>query len=429
MKTFYSSDSDKNWKVPFFTIWTGQALSMLGSSIAQFALIWWLTTETKSATVLATATLAGLLPGIIIGPFIGTFIDRWSRRIVMIVADSVMALGALLLAYLFFTGQLLAWHIYAVMGIRAIGNSFHWISMSASTTLMVPKEQITKIAGLNQTLNGVINIVAPPLGALFLEILVLHHIMLIDVFTAILATAPLYFIMIPQPEKKEEKINTSVISEFMEGMRYIFNWKSMVGLTVVIFIIKIALVPSFSLLPLLVANHYGKGALELSALEMLFGMGIILGGLLLSVWGGFKRKMKTMVLGLVLLGVGMGGLGLVPKHLFWLVYVFSGIMGLAVTFTDATFMSVLQTNIEPEIQGRTFSTIMSLLNISSPLGLIIAGPLSDLLGIQIWFIATGILCLSSTLVWLISPSLIDIEIKSQAEPHPISGNTQPGIAD
>ena len=189
------------WRMPFFTIWGGQAFSLLGSQLAQFALVWWLTEETGSATVLALATLVALLPQIFLGPVMGALVDRWNRRVVMIVADACIALVGLVLAYLFWSEALEIWHVYLVMFARALGGAVHWPAMQASTTLLVPKKELSRVGGMNQTLYGLLGITAPPLGALLMEWLPLHGIMLIDVATAALAIGPLFFIHIPQPER------------------------------------------------------------------------------------------------------------------------------------------------------------------------------------------------------------------------------------
>src|SRR6266508_6925953 len=159
------------WAGRFFFIWSGQALSLFGSALVQFALIWWLTQKSGSATVLAIATLVGMLPQIVIGPFAGALVDRWNRRIIMMVADGTIATFSLLLAYLFATGAVQIWHVYAVMAVRALGGAFHFPAMSASTPLMVPKEQLTRISGLNQALQGINSLAAPPLGAFLISVI------------------------------------------------------------------------------------------------------------------------------------------------------------------------------------------------------------------------------------------------------------------
>jgi DHA3 family macrolide efflux protein-like MFS transporter len=159
---------NSGWKLPFFTIWTGQAFSLLGSSLVGFALIWWMTETTGSATVLAIAAMLEILPRVFIGPLAGTLVDRWNRRMVMLIADSITALATAVLIYLVWAGTLQIWHIYLLMLVRSSAGSFHMPAMLSSTSLMVPKEQLTRVQGLNQLLQGLINIAAPIFGALLI---------------------------------------------------------------------------------------------------------------------------------------------------------------------------------------------------------------------------------------------------------------------
>ncbi|MCD4685449.1 MAG: MFS transporter, partial [Anaerolineae bacterium] len=303
---------DGHWKTPFFTIWGGQALSLIGSSIAMFALIWWITDETGSATVLAIASLFSMMPSIVLGPFAGVFVDRWNRRTIMIVADSVIALASLVLVYLFWADTVQIWHIYTVMFIRSLGGMFHWPAMQSSTTLMVPDEHLARVSGINQAMMGLLSIVGPALGALLLAVVDVHQIMLIDVATAAFAVAPLFFIAIPQPERKpngadadaqEPAAKSSMWSEMREGLVYLLNWRGLMVLTVMALVVKVALTPAFALLPILVTQHFNGSAGALATGQGLFGVGVIVGGVLLGVWGGFKRNILTMMLGVGLIGV------------------------------------------------------------------------------------------------------------------------------
>jgi DHA3 family macrolide efflux protein-like MFS transporter len=236
---------------------------------------------------------------------------------VMIVADTLIALASLWLVYMFWVGGPQVWHVYVVMAVRAVGGSFHWPAMQASTSLMVPKEQLTRVAGMNQTMHGVLNIVGPPLGALLLELLPLHGIMLVDVGTAALAVLPLLFVHIPQPRRADVGAEKpSLWSDVRAGLRYIGDWPGLVALIMSAMILKIALTPAFSLLPLLVSQHFSGDAAQLSMLEVVAGIGIILGGLLLSVWGGFKRKIYTTMTGMVILASSLVVLGLTPASVF-----------------------------------------------------------------------------------------------------------------
>jgi DHA3 family macrolide efflux protein-like MFS transporter len=159
------------WKKTFFLIWTGQAFSLFGSELVQFALVWFLTKQTGSASVLAMASFVALLPKVFISPFIGALIDRWNRQKVMIFADLFIATFTLILVVIFWMDRVQVWHIYAIMFIRALGSSFHWPAMQSSTSLMVPKDQLSRISGMNQTLQGAQGILAPMVAALLLDAL------------------------------------------------------------------------------------------------------------------------------------------------------------------------------------------------------------------------------------------------------------------
>jgi len=154
--------SKKNWMSRFVPIWTGQIFSLLGSAVVQFALVWWLTQKTGSATVLTTATLVALLPEVLLAPFAGALVDRWNRRWVMVVSDASIAIITLTLVVLFALNKVEVWQIYGVLFLRSIGGIFHWPAMQASTTLMVPREHYSRIAGINQAVRGALNIIAAP---------------------------------------------------------------------------------------------------------------------------------------------------------------------------------------------------------------------------------------------------------------------------
>ncbi len=399
-----------SWKLPFFTIWTGQALSLVGSRAVQFALVWWLTQLTGSATVLATASMMALLPEILLAPLAGAYVDRWNRRLVMIVADGLIALSLLWLAYLFWIDATQVWHVYVVMLVRAVGGSFHWPAMHASTSLMVPQKHLTRVAGFNQTLNGALNIVGPPLGALLMEVLPLHGVVLVDVGTAALAIAPLFFVHVPQPKRDDVGAEKPTIwADLREGFRYIWAWPGLMVLIGVAMVIKIALTPAFSLMPLLVSQHFRGGAAQLSLLEAVAGAGIVAGGLILSVWGGFRRKIYTTMLGIVILGLSFLVLGFTPGGLFWLALASVLVLGLTIPLIDGPIMAILQTAVAPEIQGRVFTLMSSLVSITSPFSLAVAGPVSDWLGLRVWYVAAGVLCGLTGLAMFFMPSLVNIE--------------------
>ena len=313
MSAQFSIQDGKVWKATFFTIWGGQALSLLGSQLVQFALVWYLTVRTGSATVLATASLVEMLPGIALGPFIGALVDRWNRRRVMLLADSLVALASVALAILFVLGRVAIWYIYLVIFLRALAGAFHGNAMSASTSLMVPVEHLIRIQGLNQMLNGGLNIVAAPLGALLLGLLPMQSILAIDVVTALIAILPLLAIRIPQPERAATAAAKSTLwQDFVAGLRYVMGWPGLLLVGLMTILLNLTVIPAFSLLPLMVKDYFGGSAVQLGWVEAAMGIGMFAGGVLLSVWGGFERKILTSMLGLVGMGVGVLVLAFAP---------------------------------------------------------------------------------------------------------------------
>ncbi len=413
------NSSGKKWAAPFFTIWTGQAISLLGSQMVQFALIWWLTKTTGSATVLTTATLVGILPTVVLGPFVGALVDRWNRRKILLIADSGIALVTLVLAYLFSIGLVEVWVIYLMLFLRALGGGFHYPAMSASTSLMVPNEQLTRIQGFNQTLGAGLNIISAPLGALLLELLSVQGVLLIDVGSALFAIIPLFFIPIPQPEKgmasQETNMAKSVWQDFLEGLRYVKKWPGLMFLIVMALSINMIVIPAFSLLPLLVRSHFSGDALQLGWLNSSFGIGAILGGVLLGIWGGFKKKIHTAQLGLIWLAIGMAVMGFTPGTLLPMAIVGMFIVGIGIPMANGPLNAILQAVVDPAMQGRVLTLLGSLATAMSPLGLIVAGPISDLISIQIWYIVGSIVTLGFGIGGFFSKALMNMENNNLAD--------------
>jgi DHA3 family macrolide efflux protein-like MFS transporter len=424
--TQFTNDQNTNWKRPFFTIWTGQAISLLGSQLVQFALIWYLTDTTGSATILATASMVAFLPNVVLSPFIGALVDRWNRRRIMLVADTFIAVVTLGLAVLYSLDLIEIWHIYVMMFLRSIGGSFHGPAMTASTSLMVPNKQLTRIQGINQTLNGGLNIISAPLGAMLIEIIPTQAILAIDVVTALIAIIPLLYIQIPQPKRDPADLEkkTSVLGEMREGFQYMIGWRGIMIIAVFATLLNFLLSPAFSLLPLLVKDHFNGGALQLGWMNSTFGIGVILGGLTLGIWGGFKRKVFTSLVGVLGIGLGSLLLGIIPSNFFVVAIIAMAIVGISQPIANGALGAIMQATVAPEYQGRVFTLLGSVAMGMTPIGLAIAGPLSDWLGIQTWFLLGGIACISMGLLMRTIPAVINVE-----QGHPPSVRFQAGSDD
>ncbi len=421
------------WAPPFFTIWIGQAFSLLGSQLVQFALIWWLTQTTGSATVLATAALVGLLPQVVLGPIIGALVDRWNRRWIMILADSTIALATLGLAYLFWSGQEQIWQVYLLMFIRSTAGGFHWPAMQASTSLMVPKEHLARVQGLNQMLQGGMNIISAPLGALMLGWLPIQGILMIDISTAMLAIFPLFFIRVPQPVRdpaaQSGGAGSSVWQEFLTGLRYVFSWPGLVIIGAMATLINFLVTPAFTMLPLLVTKHFTGQAIQLAGLESAMGIGVILGGITLSVWGGFKRRIMTSMAGLFVIALGSFMVGLAPANAYYLAIAAMFVIGFSLPMINGPVLAIMQAVVAPDMQGRVFTLINSAATAMAPLSLIIAGPLADSFGVQIWFVVLGITTVIMGISSFFIPAVMNLEKgRSPTSDPAASGDTSPAAS-
>jgi DHA3 family macrolide efflux protein-like MFS transporter len=404
--------------VPFFTMWGGQAVSLVGSSLVQFALVWWMTKTTGSATVLATASLIAMLPGILLSPFAGALVDRWNRKRVMIVADSLIALATLVLIFLFAAGKQTVWSVYIILLVRAAGGAFHSPAESASISLMVPKTHLARIAGLNQTLYGIVNIIAPPIGALLISVFPIQNVLAIDVVTAAIAVSILFFITIPKPPRQLSQANgtsvkTSYKQDLREGWVYIITWPGLLGVALMAMVINFLLVPASSLIPLMVTQEYHGGAVQLGLVDSLIGIGIIVGGVVLSTWSGFKKRILTCMLGILGIGAGVLIFGLLPAEWFYPALGGIFLLGAMQVFANGPLQAIMQAAVDPDMQGRVFSLVGAGATAMAPLSLLVAGPISDLLGVRTWYLIGGSACIIMALVGLFIPAIMNIEENHQ----------------
>ena len=375
----------------------------------EFALAWYLTLKTGSATVLATAMLVAFLPQIILGPIIGPFVDRWNRKRIMILADSGIALITVGLVILFFTGAIQVWHIYVAMVLRAAGQSIHFPALQASITLIVPEKHLSRAAGLNQMLQGIIGIAAPPAGALLMELLPMQGVLAVDIFTASIAVGCLLMVFIPQPERTQAAAKATIMADMLEGFRYVWSWRGLRILIGISAILGLFLTPAFTLLPILVNNHLGGDVVKLGWLESALGVGIIAGGLLLGVWGGFRKRILTAVMGIIIGGVSTIGLGFTSIAWYMLGLAACFLIGFGLTLANGPIMAVLQALVAKDMQGRVFSLAGSLSAIMTPMGLAVAGPVADALGIRSIYYIAGAVVVMVALSALSIPSLINLE--------------------
>lgn len=407
----------------FFTIWTGQIASLLGSQLVGFALVWWLTETTNSAITLAIATTVSVLPGIIIAPIAGALIDRWDRRRVMIVADCLVALVTLGLAGLFALDVVRPWHLYVLMLLRATGGAFHWPAMQAATGQLVPRKHLARVSGLNQALQGAANIIIPPAGALVLQILPMQSILAIDIVTAAIATLPLLFVRIPRPKTAMQ--TTSLSSDLREGLKYVTHQRGLMLTILCAAFVTVLTVPATSFIPLMVTRHFDGGALELGWMQSALGFGVVAGGLLLSTWGGFHNRSVTAIVALFFRGIGMLIVGLTPSTGFPLALAATFFYNAAGTLVDGSIMAILQSVVPNHLMGRVVTIVNSGFALSIPIGMAIGGPLADRAGVSACFVGAGILTALTAIAAFANKDIMNMGREAMVSDTPALGQLSP----
>ncbi|MCS2331092.1 MFS transporter [Parabacteroides distasonis] len=383
-----------NWKRVFAIIWTGQFLSILTSSIVNFAIVLWLSLETGSAEVLAFATMAALLPQSVLGLFTGIFIDRWKRKRVMIMADSFIAFCTLILAVLFYFDLAKISHIYVLLALRSVGSAFHMPAMQASVPLLAPKSELMRIAGINQVIQSVCNIAGPALAGLFITMMKMTNILLLDVAGAAFACLSLCFVFIPDPSHEERNSELHLWREAKEAIMEVRNQYGLSWLFLLSILATFVIMPVSVLFPLMTLNHFAGNAFQVSLVEVSWGGGALLAGALLGLKK-YRWNEILLINGMyIALGLTFLFSGLLPVSGFIWFAVLTALGGVCGSLYFATFTTVIQSRIDPGVMGRVFSFYMSFSMLPSMIGLLSTGFLADSIGLGNTFIISGgFLCL------------------------------------
>jgi len=318
-------------------------------------------------------------------------------------------LAIIVLMALFAAGVAQPVHVYAVMFVRALGGAFQWPAMQASTSLMVDEDKLSKVAGLNQALMGLAAIVAPPLGVMLMDLFPLQWVLSVDVVTAAMAILPLTVIMIPRPKNGAQKSGSTVVTDLVEGFRFIRGWTGLLIIVGVAMAFNFLIVPAISLTPLLITGFFNGSSVQYAILETTMGLGMVAGGVSLGVWGGFKKRIVTALLGSIGLGLGVGLVGLAPSNLFLVAVAGMAIAGLMNPIVNGSFFAIMQSTVPPEMQGRVIAIVMSGTAAMAPLGLAVAGPLAEVVGIRTWFLLGGALIVVMGAIGFLVPAVMNIE--------------------
>lgn len=397
-----------NWKINFFTIWTGQAVSLVTSAVLQMAVIWYLTDTTGSALILSLAAMVGFLPQAVFGAMIGTLVDRWNRKFIMAGADILIAAAGALLAILSFTMELPVWLVMTVLLIRSVGTAFHSPALSAATPLLVPEDKLVKCAGYSQSVQSVSYILSPALAAILYAKWGLNAAILLDILGALAACLAVAIVPIPKQTIKTKTQKAGILAETRAGYEIIKKNTVLFALLWIGALFTFVYMPVNALFPLMSMGHFGGTTIHASVVEITFAAGMLAGGLLLGTWGGFKNRSVSILASFAAMGGSLIISGLLPENGFVIFVLCSAVMGLSAPFYSGIQMALIQEKVQPEYFGRVFGLLGSIMSLAMPLGLIFSGLFADRIGINSWFTLSGICITLLILPVFLLPSMRNI---------------------
>jgi len=380
-------NATQSWKKKFITLSAGQIFSIIGSSAAQFAIIWWLTVETGSAITLSIASLVGYLPTAILGPFVGVWVDRYDRKKIMMLADSFVALVSAGLAVAYMLDAVTLPLIYGVLFLRALGSTFHGTAYQSVIPAFVPQDKLVKAGGWGFLVRSGAALLGPIIGAFLIDVSTLGVVMLVDIAGAMLAVGSLVFIKIPAIPRSNAK--TSVIADIKSAVTLIRGNRQLVTLTASILMVAFIANPMFSLLSLMITQHFDGGVWHNTAARLCMTIGLLLGSAVLGMWGGSKRQFLLMSGAILVTGLGACAAGLVPGNLFALYLVCVFIIGLVNSGVNVPYSAYVQRTVEPTMLGKVNGLIDAFGSVALPMGFVISGPMAEYLGVARWFVVGG----------------------------------------
>lgn len=377
-----------NWKHSITRFLSAQTISLFGSSLVQYAIVWYITLSTSSGKMLTISTLCGFLPQIFISLFSGIWIDRYNRKKMIMLADTAIAVSTLFLALLFLSGNKNIGFLFAVLIIRSAGTGIQTPAVNAIIPQLVPQEHLMKVNGINSTLSSLMMFLAPAVSGMILSLASFETTLFIDVFTAIIGIGITSTIYMKPYEIKKEKAHSN-LEEIKRGFHYLkenpFIKKLLIYQMGILFLIS----PSAFLTPLMVSRTFGVEVWRLTASEMTYSLGMVLGGMLIASWGGFKKKMNTVVFAGTCYGVLMIGLGCAPIFLFYLIC--NTLIGITAPCYNAPITVTIQETVPSSMHGRIFSFMQIATSCALPFGMIVFGPIADIVNIKLILTGAGIL--------------------------------------
>ena len=397
----------QNWKKDIILFLTSQTISLFGSSLVQYAIMWYITLKTQSGVMMTIFIICGFVPTFFLAPFAGVWADRYNRKVLIILSDTIIATVTLIMAIVFIMGYKEFWLLFTISAIRGLGSAVQMPAVGAFIPQIVPEDKLMKVNGTASSIQSLIMVVSPIASGALLTIASIEMILFIDVVTASIAVLTLlFFLRVPPHAKALIKQKVSYYTDLREGFRYIRNHVYVRKFFIFCSLFFILVSPVAFLTPLQVARSFGNDVWRLTMIEITFSAGMIIGGIIMASWGGFRNKIYTMVLACLIMGAGTVALGFIP--IFWLYNVVMAVVGLAMPMMNTPSTVLLQQKVEEEFLGRVFGVLSMISSSMMPLGMLVFGPLSDYFKIEWMLIGTGILMIVETILLLGNKVFIEI---------------------
>lgn len=403
---------ENNWKQKTGLFLSSQAISLFGSSLVQYAIIWYITLQTQSGVMTTLATLCGFIPQVLISLFAGVWADKYNKKMLIMLSDGAIACATLIIAVLFLSGLNSMWLLFLVLVIRSFGSGIQTPTTTSFIPEIVPENKLMRVNGLNSTIQSIMLILSPAASGALLSNVALEYIFFVDVITAVIGISVFSFVKVEPRKKKEEKVD--YFGSIKEGILYTKNHKLVSRLMIYLVLSNILIAPLAILTPLMVTRSFGADPWFLTLNEMVFFVGNILGGVLISSWGGFQNKIYTIGTGCFACGILSVLLGLPFPFAVYLVWM--GVCGLTMPLFSTPFITLFQENVDADKQGRVFSLISVITGAIMPLAMVLFGPLADSVKIETILIVTGILFIIGT-IFLVKDRTIQQNIKTKSAPE------------
>lgn len=398
--------TEKIWNRKLLLFLTSQTISLFGSMLVQYAITWYITIETKSGVMTTISIICGFLPSFFISPFAGVWADRYNRKHIIMLSDSMIALSTLVIAILYITGHGALWLLFAVSAIRALGGGIQIPAVGAFLPELTSEDKLTQVNAANGSIQSLVALAAPMLSGALLTMAAIEVIFFIDVVTAAAAVFVLYFFLQVKPHAKAAMARTaSYFGDLKEGIGYILRHdfvKTLFGFCAGFFFLA---TPCAFLTPLQVARTFGDDVWRLTAIEIAFSGGMVLGGIGMALWGGFKNRAYTMILSAVAIALCTFGLGVVGN--FWVYLAVTALVGLAMPVFNTPFTVLLQEKVENDYLGRVFGVLGMISSSMMPLGMLVFGPTADMVKIEWLLMGTGLVLLAQSLYMLGNRTLVE----------------------